>query len=184
MEHFSYNKESKVITLHQITNYNEDDNVRDIDREDWTDMLVLDVKPKPDRELIELGIIFDHNEAAFMGSMITKVYMANLTGNSTQRSKTNVAQSFGAATFECQKSPLILSNVYLASIVTYGVCIHVPYVVSRLQLTPEFRQNSGGTWKLLSTGPGACYCAASESVSESLSDKIVTKSEASVLRLS
>ena len=133
MEHFSYNKESKVITLNQITNYNEDDNVRDIDREDWTDMLVLDVKPKPDRELIELGIIFDHNEAAFVGSMITKVYMANLTGNSTQRSKTNVAQSFGAATFECQKSPLILSNVYLASIVTYGVCIHVPYVVCYVQ---------------------------------------------------
>ena len=34
-----------------------------------------------------------------------------------------------------------------------------------LQLTPEFRRNSGGTRSLLSTGPGSCYCGASESTS-------------------
>ena len=59
--------------------------MRNIDGEDWTDMLILDNKPKLDHGMIESGDIFNHNKVTSMGFTITNVYNANLAGNSPQK---------------------------------------------------------------------------------------------------
>ena len=38
--------EAGTITLHQSADYNKDNNMRDIEGEDWLDLSILDAEPK------------------------------------------------------------------------------------------------------------------------------------------
>mmetsp|Transcript_14629 Transcript_14629/g.26490 ORF Transcript_14629/g.26490 Transcript_14629/m.26490 type:complete len:187 (-) Transcript_14629:636-1196(-) len=61
-------------------------------------MLILENEQKLNRGIMESGVIFNHDAATSMGSMTTKVYMANLAGNSPSKINANVVKDFSAAT--------------------------------------------------------------------------------------
>ena len=80
--------ETGAVTLHQNTNYDSDDDMKDIEGGDRLDLLILDAEPKLDLRNMDPGIIFDHDNNASMGLMRTNVYMNNNMAGGTKNGNT------------------------------------------------------------------------------------------------
>ena len=81
-----------------MTDLDKDDDMKDTDGKDWTDMSILNTKPKLDCGVIDSCTILYHNEATSMGSMCTQTYMANMSGESPQKINEHMVTGFAVAT--------------------------------------------------------------------------------------
>ena len=61
-------------------------------------MSILGTKPKLGRDLINPGIIFDHDEVTLMGYMCIQMYMTNLFDERTPKSNEQMVKSFSVTT--------------------------------------------------------------------------------------
>ena len=102
--------ESGTVTLHQSSDCNSDNDMRDIEGEDWIDLSILDAKPKLDLGNMDSGIIFDHDDGASMGSIPTRVYMNNNMAVITKKNG-NMAVNGFTATTKLSSDPNDLENI-------------------------------------------------------------------------
>ena len=80
MLHSSYDLRSGKVILHQTSDFDINNNVRDMVGEDWIDMSILESTATLEVRTMDSGVIFDHdNNDSSMGSMNTSIFMNNNT---------------------------------------------------------------------------------------------------------
>ena len=100
MQHSSYDTQSRKVVLHHTSDFDIDNDMRDMVGEDWIDMLIFETTAALDVGAIDSGVIFDHdNDGGSPRSVTTSIFMNN--NNTPDRAEcsntTNRVNSFAAA---------------------------------------------------------------------------------------
>ena len=92
--------------LHQTSDHDNNDDLKDMLGEDWIDMSILDGKIALDIGAMDSGLIFNHDNEVFMGSLNTRAYMIRnkMAGTSDNNDRTTV-EGF-AATKQYSTTPM------------------------------------------------------------------------------
>ena len=96
--------------LHQTSDHDNNDDLKDMLGEDWIDMSILDGKIALDIGAMDSGLIFNHDNEVSMGSMNTKAYMIknNMAGTSDKNVRITVfaaTKKYSTTPMEQDKSP-------------------------------------------------------------------------------
>ena len=87
MQHSSYDTQSRKVVLHHTSDFDIDNDMRDMVGEDWIDMLIFETTAALDVGAMDSGVIFDHDNAdGSLGSVTTNIFMDNNTPGGTSTS--------------------------------------------------------------------------------------------------
>ena len=99
MEHSSYDLQLRKVTLHHISNFDIDSNMRDMAGDDWINMSIFKTTAILDVGAMDSGVIFDYaDNDGSLGSVTTSIFMNNNTlGGAGRRNATNTVHGLAAA---------------------------------------------------------------------------------------
>ena len=85
MQHSSYDLRSRKVILHQTSDFDIDNDMRNMAEEDWIDMSIFESTAALDVGAMDSGVIFDHdNDDGSLGSVTINIFMNNNTPHGTE----------------------------------------------------------------------------------------------------
>ena len=99
MQHPSHDLQSRKVTLHHTSDFDIDNNMRDMTGEDWIDMSIFETTATLDIGSMDSGVIVDYdNDKGSLGSVTTNIFISNNMPDGDERSNTkNTVNGFATA---------------------------------------------------------------------------------------